>query len=85
MLKAARVHGRPIMVIGMTMAAIIQPTAIHRQPKTIRIRDVRLPPEADMLIVGIYVCFVPRRDIGGYGADLAGNRFSSRSIICRAC
>jgi hypothetical protein len=34
MLKAARVHGRPIMVIAMTMTAIIQPTAIHRPPNT---------------------------------------------------
>jgi hypothetical protein len=38
MLKAARVHGRPIMVIAMTMAAIIQPIAIHRPPNTIHRR-----------------------------------------------
>jgi hypothetical protein len=29
----ARVQGRPMMVIAMTTAAIIQPTAIHRPPK----------------------------------------------------
>src|SRR5215470_5924807 len=33
MLNAARVHGRPIMVIAMIIAAIIQPAAIHRPPK----------------------------------------------------
>jgi hypothetical protein len=50
MLKAARVHGRPIMVIAMTMTAIIQPTAIHRPPNTIHRRlrrkevgDIKLP------------------------------------------
>ena len=28
-----------------------------------------LPPEADMLIVGINVCFVPIADIGRYSLD----------------
>ena len=35
MLNAARVHGRTMMVIAMTTAAIIQATAIHRPPNTI--------------------------------------------------
>ena len=35
MLNAARVQGSPMIVIAMTTAAIIQPTAIHRPPKTI--------------------------------------------------
>ena len=38
MLNAARVHGRPMMVIAMTTAAIIQPAAIHRPPNTIHSR-----------------------------------------------
>src|SRR5450759_4980526 len=35
MLNAARVHGRPTMVIAIRIAAITQPTAIHRPPNTI--------------------------------------------------
>ena len=35
MLNAARVHGRPTMVIAIRTAAITQPSAIHRPPKTI--------------------------------------------------
>src|SRR6476659_9229225 len=38
MLKAALVHGRPMMVIAITTAAIIQPAAIHRPPKMIHSR-----------------------------------------------
>src|SRR5271169_3383957 len=36
MLMAEKAHGRPIMVIAMMTAAISQPTAIHRPPKTIQ-------------------------------------------------
>src|SRR5579883_628747 len=36
MLKAARVHGRPIIVMAMISAAISQPTAIIRPPQTIQ-------------------------------------------------
>ncbi len=36
MLKAARAHGRPMMVIAMITAAISQPTAIHNPPNTIQ-------------------------------------------------
>jgi len=36
MLKAARVQGRPIIVIAMTTAAMPQATAIQRPPKTIQ-------------------------------------------------
>jgi hypothetical protein len=35
MLNAARVQGSPTMVIAMRTAAITQPIAIHRPPKTI--------------------------------------------------
>src|SRR5215203_57135 len=35
MLKAARAHGSPIMVIAIRIAAITQPAAIHRPPNTI--------------------------------------------------
>ena len=35
-LNAARAQGRPMMVIAMITAAIIQPAAIHRPPKTIQ-------------------------------------------------
>src|SRR6476619_738235 len=38
MLKAALVQGRPMMVIAITTAAIIQPAAIHRPPKMIHSR-----------------------------------------------
>ena len=38
MLKAARAHGSPIMVIAMMMAANTQATAIHSPPKTIHKR-----------------------------------------------
>src|SRR6516225_171331 len=38
MLNAARAHGIPMMVIAMTTAAISQPTAIQRPPKTIHKR-----------------------------------------------
>jgi hypothetical protein len=34
-LNAARVHGRPMMVIAIKTAAIIQPAAIHRPPNMI--------------------------------------------------
>src|SRR5450631_1047723 len=37
-LKAARAHGRPMMVIAMMTPAIAQPTAIHRPPKAIHSR-----------------------------------------------
>src|SRR5450631_560472 len=36
MLKAARAHGRPIMVMAMMKAATTQAAAIHRPPKTIQ-------------------------------------------------
>jgi hypothetical protein len=35
MLNAARVLGSPMIVIAMMTAAITQPIAIHRPPKTI--------------------------------------------------
>jgi hypothetical protein len=35
-LNAARAQGRPMMVIAMMTAAIIQPTAIHRPPNRIQ-------------------------------------------------
>src|SRR5215467_5622586 len=38
MLKAARAHGRPMIVIAMITAATSQPTAIHRPPNTIHSR-----------------------------------------------
>src|SRR5215471_9697029 len=38
MLNAARVQGRPMMVIAIATAAITQPTAIHRPPQTIHSR-----------------------------------------------
>ena len=52
MLNAARAQGRPMMVIAMMTAAISQPTAIQRPPKTIQNRlsrrdraDMGLPEE----------------------------------------
>src|SRR5579875_479457 len=36
MLKAARVQGRPMMVMAITSAAMSHPAAIHRPPKTIQ-------------------------------------------------
>src|SRR5215475_7335349 len=38
MLKAARAHGMPIMVIAMMTEAMTQPTAIHRPPNKIHSR-----------------------------------------------
>src|SRR5271167_3996130 len=38
MLKAARAHGRPMMVIAMITAATTQATAIHKPPNTIQSR-----------------------------------------------
>src|SRR5580704_1751025 len=38
MLNAARVHGSPMIVIAMKIAAITQPAAIHRPPKRIHRR-----------------------------------------------
>src|SRR5262245_42838894 len=38
MLNAALAQGNPTMVIAMTTAAITQPSAIHKPPKTIQSR-----------------------------------------------
>jgi hypothetical protein len=38
MFNAARVHGRPTIVIAMRTAAITQPNAIHRPPNVIHRR-----------------------------------------------
>src|SRR5690348_17109879 len=38
MLKAARAQGRPMIVIAMMTAAMIQPNAIHRPPNRIQSR-----------------------------------------------
>src|SRR5215471_12523019 len=38
MLSAALAQGKPIMVIAITKAAITQPNAIHKPPKTIQSR-----------------------------------------------
>src|SRR5271167_2557132 len=38
MLKAARAHGRPMMVIAMITAATTQATAIHKPPNTTQSR-----------------------------------------------
>jgi hypothetical protein len=38
MLNAAPVHGKPMMVIAITTAAMIQPANIHRPPKMIHSR-----------------------------------------------
>src|SRR5271170_4622466 len=38
MLKAARAHGRPMMVIAMITAATSQAIAIHKPPNTIQSR-----------------------------------------------
>jgi hypothetical protein len=38
MLNAALAQGKPTMVIAMTTAAITQPSAIHKPPKTIQSR-----------------------------------------------
>ena len=52
MLNAARAHGKPMMVIAITIPAITQPKAIHRPPKMIHNRfstrdraDMGLPEE----------------------------------------
>ena len=50
MLKAARVHGRPMMVIAMITAAITQPTAIQKPPSTIQ-RMLRTRDTGDMPIL----------------------------------
>src|SRR5215510_3154969 len=42
MLNAALAQGKPIMVIAMTTAAITQPNAIHKPPKTIQSRLRRM-------------------------------------------
>ena len=38
MVKAARAHGSPIMVMAMMTAASAQPTAIQKPPQTIHSR-----------------------------------------------
>ena len=38
MVKAARAHGNPMMVIAMMTAATAQPTAIQKPPQTIQSR-----------------------------------------------
>src|ERR1700731_4864363 len=50
MLNAARVHGSPMIVIAMKIAAITQPTAIHRPPKRIH-RRLSKKEKADMALV----------------------------------
>src|SRR5262249_23747121 len=47
MLKAARAHGMPMIVIAMMTAAISQHTAIHRPPNTIQ-KTLRIRDRADM-------------------------------------
>ena len=69
MLNAARVHGSPMIVIAMKIAAITQPAAIHRPPKRIHKR-LSKKEKADMAFLrdlrtmGLsWVCFgVPGLD-----------------------
>jgi len=58
------------------MSALGQKQTSHH----VRVMSV-IPLKVDIRQRVEHVCFVPRTDIGGYGANLAGNRFSRRSII----
>ena len=57
MLNAARVHGSPMIVIAIKIAAITQPAAIHRPPKKIH-RRLSKKEKADMAFL---------RDLGTMG------------------
>src|SRR5437667_11725613 len=76
MLKAARVHGRPIMVIAIKMAAITQPTAIQRPPNTIH------KPLSTKLVTGIGRAVVVR--LGCEGSSARGLREARARIKPRA-
>jgi hypothetical protein len=61
MLNAARVHGSPMIVIAIKIAAITQPAAIHRPPKRIH-RRLSKKEKADMAFL---------RDLGTMGLSWA--------------
>src|SRR5215831_10050768 len=72
MLNAARVQGRPMMVIAITTAAITQPTAIHRPPQTIHSRfrstdmgDIPGVPRDSFSISGIHPASLSASRSGG--------------------
>src|SRR5271169_36410 len=79
MLNADQAQGRPIIVTAMMMAAITQPTAIHRPPKTIQ-RILRRNEKGPMATRRLWRILFRRARSGFNGASQINRTWPQRGV-----